>query len=331
MSDFVSIIIPVYNEEKYISQCIDSLLMQDYPTACMEWIFVDGESIDRTTEILSQYQRDYPELIFVYTNENKTVPYAMNIGIRASKGKYIIRLDAHAEYSLDYISKCVKYLKEIDADNVGGIATTKGRGFIGECIALMLSSPFGVGNSQFRVHGKSGYVDTVPFGAFKREVFEKWGGYDTRLTRNQDNEMNFRIRKNGGKIYLAEDIRFTYYCRDTIHGIMDMAVKNGMWNIITMKLCPGSMGMRHFIPLMFLLSITILVICGLFVTPLLYYVLVLELLLYITLAIVCSIRETHEIRRVVTLLYLFPLFHLSYGFGSIKGILKVMSKRFRRS
>ena len=101
---------------------------------------------------------------------------------------------------------------------------------------MMLSTQFGIGNSEFRTNGESGYVDTVPFGAFRREVFEKWGGYDVRLTRNQDNEMNYRIRKNGGKSYLANDVRFSYYCRDSVSGICDMALKNGMWNIITMKL-----------------------------------------------------------------------------------------------
>lgn len=143
----------------------------------------------------------------------------------------------------------------MDADNVGGVAETKANGFVGNCIAKMLSSRFGVGNSEFRTNGKSGYVDTVPFGAFRREVFSKYGGYDERLVRNQDNEMNYRIRKNGGKIYLADDIHLSYYCRDSIKGISDMAKKNGMWNVITMKLCPGAMGIRHFVPLVFVLSI----------------------------------------------------------------------------
>lgn len=331
MNDFISIIIPVFNEERYIAQCIDSLLKQDYPVEYMEWIFVDGNSTDKTRKILSYYQEMYPELIHVYVNANKTVPYAMNIGICASKGKYIIRLDAHAEYDLNYISKCVKYLNDtnIDADNVGGVARTKGKGYIGECIALMLSSPFGVGNSQFRVQGHSGYVDTVPFGAFKREVFEKWGGYDTRLTRNQDNEMNYRIRKNGGKIYLANDINFTYYCRDSVRGIIDMAIKNGMWNIITMKLCPGSMGIRHFVPLAFLSSILLLILLGSFVSIIFYYILLIEVVLYLALDMIYSIKKTDIKAQLVVLLYLFPIFHLSYGMGSLKGIIKSFSKEFR--
>lgn len=252
---FISVVMPVYNEEKYIENCIESLLLQDYPQQYMEWIFVDGCSDDDTQKLIAKYINEYPDLIKLFNNPQKTVPYAMNIGIKEAKGEYIIRLDAHADYNREYISKCVHYLNTTDADNVGGIAETKSKGFVGGCIAKMLSSKFGVGNSQFRTNGVSGYVDTVPFGAFRKEVFDRWGGYNERLTRNQDNEMNYRIRKNGGKIYLANDIRFSYYCRESIKGISNMAVKNGMWNVITMKLCPGTMGVRHFIPLVFLLSL----------------------------------------------------------------------------
>ncbi len=180
-----SIVMPVYNEERYIEKCILSLLEQDFPKDSMEWIFVDGMSTDNTISILESYAEKYPTLIYVLRNPNKTVPYAMNIGINAAQGEYIIRLDAHAAYANDYISKCVYYLDTTDADNVGGIADTRSISKKGESIALMLSSRFGVGNSQFRVGGKDGYVDTVPFGAFRRTVFDKYGGYDQRLTRSQ--------------------------------------------------------------------------------------------------------------------------------------------------
>lgn len=322
MDPFVSVIMPVYNEERYIDECLKTLLQQDYPKEKMEWFFVDGMSQDNTVKILEKYKSEYPDLITILMNENKTVPYAMNIGIQKARGEYIVRLDAHAEYESDYISKCIMCLKKTNAENVGGIAITKGKGFTGECIAKMLSSKFGVGNSQFRTNGESGYVDTVAFGAFKREVFEKCGGFDTRLTRNQDNEMNYRIRKNGGKVYLSNDIQFTYYCRDTISGIGDMAMKNGKWNVITNKLCPGSMGIRHFIPLTFVLSIIILVALG-FIHPFFWLLLCAELLLYLMLDVFFSIKCTSGLSEFLLLLVLFPVFHIMYGFGSLKGLLSL--------
>lgn len=320
-SIIVSVVMPIYNEEKYIKNCILSLLEQDYPKEKMEWIFVDGCSTDKTIEIIEDFTKKFPGLIKVLNNPNKTVPYAMNIGIKSSIGKYIIRLDAHSEYANNYISKCVFYLDTVDADNVGGVAETKSKGFVGNAIALMLSSKFGVGNSQFRTYGKSGYVDTVPFGAFRREVFDKYGYYDERLTRNQDNEMNYRIRKNGGKIYMSEDIILSYYCRDTIRGIVDMAIKNGKWNIITMKLCPGSMGIRHFVPFLFLLSLIFMPILSV-LAPYFKHLFLLEIGFYLILDIIFSLKASKELNNFPLLLVLFPTFHLSYGFGSLVGMLK---------
>lgn len=324
----VSVVMPVYNESKYIDKSIQSLLLQDYPQSHMEWILVDGMSSDDTVERITQYSNQYPDLIKILCNPNKIVSYAMNIGISAAKGKYIVRLDAHADYASDYISKCVYYLDNIDAENVGGIAETKANGFIGNCIAKMLSSRFGVGNSEFRTKGKSGYVDTVPFGAFKREVFSKYGGYDERLVRNQDNEMNYRIRKNGGKVYLADDIRLSYYCRDSVKGISDMAKKNGMWNVITMKLCPGAMSIRHFIPLVFVLSVIGLTALG-FLSKWFWRLLIIELGLYLILDIYFSKKQAKGCKEMRMLTLLFPVFHISYGVGSLRGIINMFSKEYR--
>lgn len=342
MNDFVSVVMPILNEEKYIDGCVKSLLSQDYPADCMEWIFVDGCSTDRTLEILNGYYSKYPQLIKILNNPKKIVPCAMNIGIAASKGKYIIRLDAHSEYANDYISKCVECLNSVDADNVGGVAETKSKSATGNAIAAMLSSKFGVGNSQFRTNGKSGYVDTVPFGAFKREVFQNYGGFDERLVRNEDNEINYRIRKNGGKVYLCDDIRLTYYCRDTVKGISKMAKSNGAWNVITMKLCPGSMGIRHFIPLAFVLSVILLVLAGVAFTVLgafydyfkLVYLIVwvtlgAELFLYFLLDFIFSVRCGSTAKERLLLILLFPIFHISYGLGSIAGIFKLTDKKYR--
>lgn len=325
----VSVVMPVYNEEQHIEKCVNSLLLQDYPIDKMEWIFVDGCSKDRTVEILNRYQEKYSTLIKVYNNPHKIVPSAMNIGIAASKGKYIVRVDAHADYATDYISKCIYYLENTDAENVGGVAETKANGFMGNAIAKMLSSKFGVGNSQFRTNGDSGYVDTVPFGAFKREVFSKYGGYDERLVRNEDNEMNFRIRKNGGKIYLSNDIHLSYYCRDSIKGISTMARKNGMWNVITMKLYPGSMGLRHFIPFAFVLSILGLALLSC-LHPLFVILLGAELSLYLLLDVLFSVKQAETIKEFFALLILFPIFHVAYGFGSMVGITKLFTKEFKK-
>ena len=186
----------------------------------------------------------------------------------------------------------------------------------------MLSSKFGVGNSKFRINSSSGYVDTVPFGAFKKEVFDKIGLYDIRLIRNQDNELNYRIIKNGGKIYLSDDIRFSYYCRDSVISLIRMALDNGKWNIITNKLCPGSMKIRHFIPLVFVLSLICFLLLSIF-TKLLNAIFFMELILYLSLDIYYSIVSANQMRKKFILFFLFPIFHISYGIGSLIGICKI--------
>lgn len=334
---FISVIVPTYNEERSIDECVSSMLAQDYPRERMEWFFVDGESTDATTSLLCGYRESYPELIKIINNPHRTVPFAMNLGIRAARGEYIIRLDAHAAYAPDYFSSCVRVLERTGADNVGGVIETRARTDMGRSIAKMLSSPFGVGNSTFRTGGRDGYVDTVPFGAFRREVFERVGLYDERLTRNQDSELNYRIIKNGGRIYLSHEIRLAYYCRDTLRGITKMAYQNGKWNIITSRLCPGSMRLRHFVPCIFLLSLICLpAAAGIFavLSPFIGGVLSawlsglagaalgLELLAYLALDCLFSARAASDVREFLRLLYLHPAFHICYGAGSLAGILK---------
>lgn len=319
----VSVVIPVLNEERYISICIESLLKQSFSISAMEWLFIDGGSTDATKKILSEYRDRYSELIKILDNPNRIQASAMNIGIKNSIGKYIIRLDAHAEYDNEYIASCVKYLSVGDYDNVGGIAITKGRTSFGKIIAYMMSSKFGVGNSQFRTSCSSGLVDTVPFGAFPRKTFEKYGLFDERLARNEDNEINYRIRKNGGKVFLSSSIKFTYYCRDTLGGILKMAFQNGKWTIIASRLCPGSMGIRHLVPLLFVLSLILLTTLS-FVSTWFVYLLLSEVTLYFALALFFSLQAKRNIGTIIKLVFLFPLFHISYGCGSLCGIVKTI-------
>ncbi len=324
---FISVIIPIFKEEKYIDACVQSMLRQDYPKDKMEWFFVDGMSPDRTVEILEGYRKTYPDLIHVLENPHKYVPQAMNIGIRQARGEFIIRLDAHAEYADDYFSKCIEVLRETGADNVGGAMETKARTPVGKTIAKMLSSKFGVGDSQFRINGNDSYVDTVPFGAFRRDVFQRVGLYDERLIRNQDSEMNYRIIKNGGKIYLSRKIRLAYYCRDTVAGICKMARQNGQWNIITSKLCPGSMRLRHFIPFFFVLSLLVMPVLSLLWKPF-ALLFALEMLAYVSLDILFSKKSADTLKEFFQLLYLFPLFHIAYGWGSMTGLVSIASGKF---
>lgn len=317
----VSVLLPVRNEEKFIDACVASILAQDYPLAQMEIVFVDGMSTDHTVPLLQAWAAKVPQ-IKVLPNPNRTVPYAMNIAIRGSSGEYIVRLDAHSIYPKDYVSKSIHLLLTKDCDNAGGLFLTRGKGFMGGAIAGALSSFFGAGDAQFRLGGKSGYVDTVPFGAFRRSLFDRIGLYDERLTRNQDNELNYRIRKHGGKIYLDTSLYCEYYCRDTLPKLMKMGFLNGAWNVVTMALCPGAMGLRHFVPLLFVLFACLV--------PPLYLLTRLSLLLvlygigmgsYLMLDgfYAYLVAQKHGWQYLPVLPLIFPAFHMAYGVGSLRG------------
>lgn len=316
---FVSVVLPTYNEERYIRACIESLINQTYPRDYMEWIIVDGNSTDKTQEIVKEYSKIYPIKLLI--NEKRKTPISLNMGIKEAKGDYIIRFDAHASFPPDYIEKCIDCLEYTGADNVGGWVETRAEGYIGEAIAKMLSSKFGVGGSSFRTEQKSGYVDTVPFGAFRREVFNRVGLFNEKLLRSEDNDINARIIENGGKIYLSEEIHSIYYCRDKVSAVLKQGLQNGNALFRTMIINPKAMKLRHFIPFLFLLSLMVLPWASIFSSTV-ACVFAAEMICYTILNLYFSFVKKDRKLGFVTL-WLYPLFHICYGAGSLLGIVGI--------
>ena len=234
----LSVIIPCRNESKYIAKCIESIVNQDFPKSDLEVFIVDGMSTDGTREIITDYCAKY-DYIHLIDNPMHYVPYALNLGIEMAVGEMIMRLDVHTTYDTNYISVLVRKLKELDADNVGCVCRTDVLSKTPKSLAIktVLSSRFGVGNSDFRTGvANVQMVDTVPFGCYKRSVFEKYGLFDERLVRNQDIEFNKRIVNGGGSIYLIPQALCTYYARDTFRAMARNSYSNGRWNILTVKI-----------------------------------------------------------------------------------------------
>ena len=249
---FISVMIPLYNEERYAAACVESLLQQDYPRERMEAFFVDGRSEDRTRLIIQEYAEQYP-FIKLLDNPERTVPYALNIAITQAKGIYIIRLDAHCEYATDYISQCVRVLEDTGADNVGGPMIAKGRTRVQSVIAASYTSPFSLGGGKFHDAGYEGYVDTVYLGAYRKNIFGKAGLFDKDMIRNQDDEMNYRILKSGGKIYLSPSIRSVYFPRSTFRSLASQYFQYGKWKALIIRKHGRPATLRQFVPLLFVL------------------------------------------------------------------------------
>lgn len=323
----LSVICPIYNEEKYIGQFLDSLLLQDYPKDDLEILLVDGMSKDKTREIVANYIAQYP-FIRLIDNPDKIVPCAMNRGIDAAKGDVIMRLDAHASYQPDYFSVLVNGLKRLHADNVGTVCKTDVLNKTPKTLAIreVLGNKFGVGNSTFRTgidHEQK--VETVPFGCWPKEVFEKYGKYDVRLVRNQDIELNKRILRGGGKIYILPDTYCTYLARETWKALAKNNYGNGKWNILTVYYTKlfSSLSIRHFIPLLFVLSLIVPLLLGLLWWP---FALLSAASLLAYTGLLSFISAKLAVQKHLNFFYLLATFfvlHLSYGWGSLMGILKL--------
>lgn len=323
----LSVICPIYNEEKYIAQFLDSLLQQNYPKDDLEILLVDGMSKDHTREIVEGYIVKNP-FIRLVDNPDKIVPCAMNRGIEVAKGDIIMRLDAHASYQPDYFSVLVNGLKRLNADNVGTVCKTDVLNKTPKTLAIreVLGNKFGVGNSTFRTGiEREQIVETVPFGCWRREVFDKYGKYDVRLVRNQDIELNKRIIHGGGKIFILPDTYCTYLARETWEALAKNNYGNGKWNILTVYYTKmfSSLSLRHFIPLLFLLSLIVPLLLAFIWKPFALVSLA-SILAYTGLLFYISLRLafTKHLNFFYLLITFFVL-HLSYGWGSLIGILKL--------
>lgn len=324
----LSVIVPIYNEEKYIVQCIESIIAQDYPKDELEVLFVDGMSNDRTREIVTQYSEKY-SFIHLLDNPDKIVPYAMNKGIKTAKGDIIMRLDAHSYYQNDYFSVLTKRLTELNADNVGVVCKTDVLNKTRKTLAIreVLGNKFGVGNSVFRIGvSEIKEVDTVPFGCWRREVFEKYGLYDVRLVRNQDIELNKRIINGGGKIFIVPDTYCTYLARETYNGLGKNNFNNGKWNILTVYYTKQfkSLSLRHFIPLIFVVSLIIPTLLSIVLCPLVF-VSLFSLIAYVGLLGFISLKLSFSKKlNFFHLLCSFIVLHISYGYGSLVGTIQLL-------
>ena len=329
----VSVIMPIRNEAGFIERSLGAVLAQDYPPDRLEVLVVDGMSDDTTREIvqrtISQGKRladDNPisnsqrrATVSLLDNPSRIVPPAFNIGLRHAQGQIIVRVDGHCEVSPDYVRRCVQLLQETGADNVGGLQRAVGEGWIGQAIALATSSPFGVGNARFHYAKEPGWVDTVYLGAYRREVFERIGGFDEEMVRNQDGEFNFRLIQAGGKIWLDPSIRSIYYGRASLRGLRRQYFQYGFYRMRTIQKRGAVPAWRQLVPAVF-----VFVLLGSLLLALLTGQPLWMLSVAGPYAVANGLASLWTARRDWQVLPLSPLIfltlHLAYGAGFIWGM-----------
>lgn len=324
---FVSVIMPIRNEEKFIGESLSAVLKQKYPAERMEVIIADGMSTDKTVETVEHFAGLYKVPVIVVENPNGFAADGLNAALEKSGGEIIVRVDGHTVIEPDYVSRCVELLEKTGAANVGGRMDARGQNKFGEAVALSTCSPFGIGNSRFHYSQEEEETDTVYMGAWRREIFEQNGLFDEELVRNQDDEFNYRLRERGGVIFLSPKIRSTYYNRSSPQTLWRQYFQYGFWKVRVMQLHPKQMSARQFIPAIFVTALLISAISAI-VSTIGFYLLAAIVASYLLGALAAAVRIAGRKNFVLIPLVslCFFILHFSYGSGFLGGLFYFWSR-----
>lgn len=321
----VTIVIPCRNEVRHIRLAIESATNQVLDQYKSEIIVADGMSEDGTREIIHDCTRCYPRVRLV-DNPQKIKSTGLNKAIRQCNGSIVVIMDAHSEYPLDYVIRLVEALRRLDADNVGGVieSVAEDSGLIGTAVAEAMSNRFGVGDSLFRIGGASEMqVDTVPFGCYRRDVFNRVGFFDEELVRNQDDEFNSRLIRAGGSIWLIPKVKSRYFVRNSIQKLGRMLFQYGLFKPLVNKKVGRVATLRQFAPPLFVLTLGM----GLLLTfnggisALFIPVLGLHLIFGSAFGIRAASLKG-RLQLAVILPFVFLYMHLAYGMGYLIGFVR---------
>jgi succinoglycan biosynthesis protein ExoA len=243
---FISVVIPVYNEERHIAECLDSVLAQDYPADRYEVIVADGGSNDRTRAIVEKFATQHPNVGLI-DNPGRMQAAGLNTAILASRGAVIARQDGHAQWGPNHLRRSVELLAATGADNVGGLQEAIGDGPSGRAIARAMSSPFGVGGARFRYSRQEQEMPTVFLGTFRRTAFERIGLFDEAYPPHEDYELNERIRSTGGHIVFSPDLRTRYHVRDGLASLARQYYRYGRGKVRVARASAGVIRPYHLV------------------------------------------------------------------------------------
>ena len=328
----VSVIVPCYNEQPTIRLLLEALHGQTFPRAEMEVVIADGMSQDGTRAEIAAFQRDFPDLeVRVVDNTRQTIPSGLNRAIEASRGGIIVRSDAHSKPYPEYVANSVRALEEGRGENVGGVweILPGAQTWIAKSIAVAAAHPLGVGDALYRHAKHAAYVDTVPFGSFRRELIERVGLFDESLLTNEDYEFNARVREAGGRIWLDPSIRSVYFARSTLLELARQYGRYGFWKWKMLRRYPHTLRWRQALPPLFVLSLLGLALFSLFF-PWARLALAGELLLYFSIMILAGLHSAvrQRIPRLALGLPLaIPAMHIAWGGGLLWSILESSMKK----
>jgi glycosyltransferase involved in cell wall biosynthesis len=323
----ISVIIPCYNEQTTIQLLLDALYAQTFLRDKMEVLIADGMSTDGTREVITEFQSDHPDLtVRVIDNLSGTIPAALNRAIEAAHGDIIVRLDAHSVPQSDYIERCVDALEAGLGDNVGGIwkIFPGAEGRMAQAIAAAVSHPLGVGDARYRIGGQAQSVDTVPFGAFSRDLIERIGAYDETLLANEDYEFNVRVRKAGATVWMDPAIQTIYFARVSLKELARQYWRYGYWKLRMLLRYPETFRWRQLSGV-FVLNWVILGLLSI-IWMWARWLLALEVVIYGGALLLLAGVQTARKQRDITMLFIVPaaiaVMHFAWGTAFIWSLIK---------
>lgn len=242
----MAVVMPVRDEAAHLEAAVEAVLSQDYPGP-LELVVAVAPSTDGTEEVAARLAaRDWR--VRVVPNFAGVTPAGLNAAIAASTAPVVVRVDGHAELSPGYVRRAVELLDETGADNVGGVQRAIGTTPFEDAVAAAMTSRFGVGDAKFHYGGEPGPTDTVYLGVFRRSALERVGGFDESLVRNQDYELNWRIRETGGTIWFDPSLWVTYRPRGSLRALARQYREYGWWKAEVLRRHPGSVRWRQLVP-----------------------------------------------------------------------------------
>lgn len=330
----VSVCIVAHNEENVLNDLLNDIRKQDYPHSQMEVILIDSMSSDKTKKIMEQFKAENSDFceIMVLDNPKKRLAPGWNVALKNYKGDIILRIDAHASVPKEFVRKnvevleCGEFVSGGPRPNIIDESTPWK-----ETLLLAEQSMFGSSIASYRRGQKKTYVKSIFHGAYRREVFNKVGGFNEQLGRTEDNEMNYRIRLAGFKICYSPDIISYQHTRSSLKGMLKQKYGNGYWVALTLKACPRCLSIYHFVPLAFILAIIVTNIWALVGHG--FWALMLWSIYWIiaVLMSILSIKDNRKYPQQLVLPVLFFLLHISYGMGSLMGIIKLPFWKYEKN
>ena len=310
-SPAVSVILPVLNEEPHLEESVSAILSQDY-LGIFEVILALGPSRDRT-DVIAQALAAGDSRVKLVANPTGKTAVGLNLAVATSSNPIIVRVDGHAKIPNNYLSLAVEILRKTGAVNVGGVMAAEGVTNFEIAVARAMRSALGVGSSRFHTGGEAGEVDTVYLGAFRREAINAVGGFDERYTRAQDWELNYRLRKNGGKIYFDPRLQVTYRPRPNLRKLAKQYFQYGRWRRVVSRSHSGTINLRYLAPPFTLIATLISLFLGLSINPIFY----LPAAIYGFFLLISSVLIVKSVREFISLLAIIPTMHFAWGAGFI--------------